>query len=290
MNYTLFTGVLLLAAILFTGIVTADELPGIPPLPAQYYGTAVIDGKPAPVGTIITARIGDETIGTITTTEPGAFGSEGTFGAKLLAAPASSDAEGKEVSFLLGSNVAAETVRFASGDAQKLSLTCGDSGSISVLKNTVEDTTWSAVTTAEVIYSIPPLYSGTITAPEIAHGGKTLLLMETVNASKRTVSGYTDVPVSVSADGTVTFTDDVSDAAEIIITFLGRKLGDVNGDNRVNSLDAAYIAQFAAKLRSLTPVQTFYADANDDSRVNSLDAAYVAQFAAKLRNADYKNP
>ena len=121
MNYKLLIGVLLLITVLFTGTAAADATE-IPPLPAQYYGTILIDGKPATVGTTITAQIGNETVGTITTTEPGVFGSSGTFGAKLLVAPASSDAEGKEVIFKTGKSLAQETINFSAGDARKISL------------------------------------------------------------------------------------------------------------------------------------------------------------------------
>jgi hypothetical protein len=57
------------------------------------------------------------------------------------------------------------------------------------------------------------------------------------------------------------------------------RVGDVNRDGDVNSIDAALILQFAAGLLpSLPPT----ADANIDGRVDSIDAALVLQFSAGL--------
>jgi len=55
--------------------------------------------------------------------------------------------------------------------------------------------------------------------------------------------------------------------------------GDVNGDGRVNSIDAALILQFTAGLVLSLPAS---ADANGDGRTNSIDAALVLQFGAGL--------
>ncbi len=54
--------------------------------------------------------------------------------------------------------------------------------------------------------------------------------------------------------------------------------GDVNGDATVNSLDAAWILQYDAKIRQ----EIENADTNGDGTVNSLDAALVLKYDAKL--------
>ena len=118
MRRTAFVGIILL--VLCTGAAVAAD---IPPLPAQYFGTVSVNGQPAQAGTTITAVIGSEVLGSLTITEAGKLGESGTFGAKLLAAPASSTAEGKSVSFLIGTSTAAEKVSFVSGDAREISLT-----------------------------------------------------------------------------------------------------------------------------------------------------------------------
>ncbi len=112
-------GCLILTLLVMGTVAAADE---VPPLPAQYYGTVTIDGTPAPAGTNITALIENELVGTIETTETGAFGGPGIFGAKLLASPAS-DVTGKNVTFRIGTDIAKETVVYVPGDVQVLALT-----------------------------------------------------------------------------------------------------------------------------------------------------------------------
>ena len=111
----------LILALLFIGTAAAAE--EIPPLPAQYYGTVTIDGSPAPAGIVIIAKIKDTTIGTLTLTEAGKLGSSGTFGEKLLAGPASQDAEGSTITFWIGDVAATETTTFKAGDATEITLT-----------------------------------------------------------------------------------------------------------------------------------------------------------------------
>ncbi len=116
----LLTGCLILTLFLIGTAAAADE---IPPLPAQYHGTVITDGTPAPAGTVIIAKIGDTTIGTLILTEPGKLGGPGTFTEKLLAAPASSDAEGKEITFWINNIRADETTIFKAGAAAEITLT-----------------------------------------------------------------------------------------------------------------------------------------------------------------------
>jgi len=60
-------------------------------------------------------------------------------------------------------------------------------------------------------------------------------------------------------------------------------LGDVNGDGKVNSIDALWVLQSAAKSRTLNETQQFAADVNKDGKVNSIDALWILQVAAKTR-------
>ncbi|MEF9974681.1 MAG: cohesin domain-containing protein [Clostridia bacterium] len=64
------------------------------------------------------------------------------------------------------------------------------------------------------------------------------------------------------------------------------KLGDVNGDNKVNGSDAVWIMQAAAQLRILTADQIMSADVDKSGKVNSSDAVWVMQVAAQLRRLD----
>jgi hypothetical protein len=55
----------------------------IPTLPHAFYGTLTITGSPAPVGTVVTAKVNDVQCGSITTTVAGQYGGSGAFDPKL---------------------------------------------------------------------------------------------------------------------------------------------------------------------------------------------------------------
>ncbi|MCH8741955.1 hypothetical protein IH779_03610 [Patescibacteria group bacterium] len=58
-----------------------------------------------------------------------------------------------------------------------------------------------------------------------------------------------------------------------------KKLGDVNCDGYINSIDAVLILQFKAHLIKSLPCQES-ADVNQDSKINTIDAALILQFKA----------
>jgi hypothetical protein len=55
----------------------------MPTLPHAFYGTLTITGSPAPVGTVVTAKVNDVECGSITTTVAGQYGGSGAFDDKL---------------------------------------------------------------------------------------------------------------------------------------------------------------------------------------------------------------
>ncbi len=58
------------------------------------------------------------------------------------------------------------------------------------------------------------------------------------------------------------------------------KVGDVNGDNTVDVLDAAMVQKYASGMTELTEDQLYSADVNDDNNVDVLDAADIQKYAA----------
>lgn len=58
--------------------------------------------------------------------------------------------------------------------------------------------------------------------------------------------------------------------------------GDINGDGRINSLDAAMILRYDSGLISFGLVQKLAADTNGDGKANSLDAARVLRYDAGI--------
>ena len=111
--------VFLLLACVCIGSAAAEE---IPPFPVQIWGTVTINGEPAPVGGIITAKIGDKVLQSFILSENGKMGEGGTFGDKFVLT-ASSDDVNEVITFWMGTTQAKETILFTPGDARELTLT-----------------------------------------------------------------------------------------------------------------------------------------------------------------------
>ena len=94
---------------------------GAPILPCAFYGNVTIDGKPAPVGTEITAKIDDRTCGNITVAEVGKYGGPGGFDPKLVVVGSAAD-ENKIISFYVDGDKAEETALWTSGGVNRLDL------------------------------------------------------------------------------------------------------------------------------------------------------------------------
>ena len=92
----------------------------IPTLPAEFSGTATIDGSPAPAGTVITARIGDRDCGSLTLAVAGAFGGEGLYDERLVVKGEETDA-GETITFLVD-GAAAGTAVYTPGTSSSLDL------------------------------------------------------------------------------------------------------------------------------------------------------------------------
>lgn len=74
--------------------------------------------------------------------------------------------------------------------------------------------------------------------------------------------------------------DSLGKGIEAISGIAGIK-GDVNGDGKVNTLDAVKILQYVAKKIVLTSKQSLVADVNGDGKINTLDAVKILQYVAK---------
>ena len=94
---------------------------GVPLLPEAYYGTATINGIPAPTGTEIIAMIAGIEKGRFTTTTVGIYGGSGTFDPKLIVAGDESDV-GKSITFWLDGTPAYRTNTYNCGTSTNLCL------------------------------------------------------------------------------------------------------------------------------------------------------------------------
>ncbi len=122
--------------------------------------------------------------------------------------------------------------------------------------------------------------SHTISVWAVDDAGETSSV-ETVNFTLAHVWGMPEVTSAPTATqpGTVLFTCIQCGATKTEYIYIG----DSNGDGILNSLDAALILKYDAKLiTDLTPLQLMLCDANGDGIVNSLDAAQILKYDAKL--------
>lgn len=60
-------------------------------------------------------------------------------------------------------------------------------------------------------------------------------------------------------------------------------LGDVDGNNKVNAVDARYVLQKASGARELSDSELNIGDVNRDGKVNAVDARWILQFASGAR-------
>ena len=111
-----------LACMLFLGLAGSALAQEEPALPAAYYGTVYLNGSPAPVGTIIVAKIAGQILGRIAVQEPGKYGGAGALEPKLVVQGASTD-EGKLVVFEVGGVQATQAVSYKPGDVRQVDLT-----------------------------------------------------------------------------------------------------------------------------------------------------------------------
>lgn len=59
--------------------------------------------------------------------------------------------------------------------------------------------------------------------------------------------------------------------------------GDVNGDGKINAVDARWVLQASSGARTLTAEQQACADVNGDGRINAVDARWILQAASGAR-------
>ena len=114
---------LIILVLLLSGIPAYADIPTIP---HAFYGTVTIDGSDAPVGTVVTAEVGEVQYGSITTTVAGQYGGSGAFDEKLLVS--GEIATGAEIKFKANGTEANETSTFTPGGVTELNLTAMPDG------------------------------------------------------------------------------------------------------------------------------------------------------------------
>jgi hypothetical protein len=105
--------------------------------------------------------------------------------------------------------------------------------------------------------------------------GATVTLSGAATGSGTTAADGTIVfMISPTRNGTITATATL--AGNTATTTLTTK-GDVNGDGKVDIVDALFIAQYTVGSRTLSPNTLVFADVNGDGKVDIVDALFIAQ-------------
>jgi len=119
---------IILAVVLCAVPALADTPAKLPTIPHAFYGTVTIGGSDAPVGTVVTAKVGGVQCGSITTTVAGQYGGSGAFDEKLTV---TGDIEtGATISFFVNGVDTTQTYAFSPGGVTELNLTVEPSDDI----------------------------------------------------------------------------------------------------------------------------------------------------------------
>ena len=97
-----------------------------PVLPCEFYGPLYIHGEPAPVATVVEAKIGGAVYGRIVTTEQGAYGGPGTFDQRLKVVVDNSVlTQNSLIEFWIDGQKAEQSVSYGAGSSTQMILSVG---------------------------------------------------------------------------------------------------------------------------------------------------------------------
>lgn len=115
-----------LATILLFSLITIAYA-GAPALPCEFYGKVTIDGVPAPIGTMIVAKLGDQERGQFVLEQEGVYGGAGTFDKRLKVVAEDSDLSSgtPTITFYIDGQKAWQESSFQPGVSLSLDLSVG---------------------------------------------------------------------------------------------------------------------------------------------------------------------
>jgi len=183
----------------------------------------------------------------------------------------------------------------------------GTAGEIRLMPPEIEDTTddaspnhWNAATPAMKIFNASISGNGgraaiAVEIPTVTRNIGTVELNETVVVLVHNASGWFEFPSSgYSLEGGVLtlFNIDTAEIDEVSLKFEGRKLGDANGDNEIDTRDARDAAWYFSDPAGnpLTYNQQFYSDVTNDGVIDTRDARDMAWKFVGDRDDNYQAP
>jgi hypothetical protein len=114
----------MLCILVITAIVLVGTVAASPPIPEIFYGSVFLNGNPAPVGTVILAKINGETRGEFATTVEGVYSGSGNFDPKLSvnATEEEINAGNATVTFFVSGVQAFQIIPFKNGGLEKVDI------------------------------------------------------------------------------------------------------------------------------------------------------------------------
>jgi PKD repeat protein len=194
---------------------------GAPALPCEFYGTVTIDGSPAPVGTILSAKINDAERGQYVLEEAGKYGGPGTFDQRLKVVAEENDlgTGSAQITFWINGQKAWQETAFQPGVSMNLDLSIGgdapavtnvpvDTPVIIAETKTGEESVETAILEPEV--EVPKEEQLISDKPIVSDMPPQLPEMENplpISSGEAMVADFIGDPVSGTVPLTVTFTD-----------------------------------------------------------------------------------
>jgi len=279
---------LIVVALLLCAIPAYADMPA---LPHAFYGTLTITGSPAPVGTVVTAKVNEVECGSITTTVAGQYGGSGAFDEKLTV---TGEIEtGATIKFYVGVAYTGEAYNYAfspgavtehnlvvsvDDDPPEVDLTPLSPDPTNDNTPTFTGTAVDALSNiASVEYRVD---SGSWVAATASDGAFDSLsegytfTTSTLSAGEHTV--YVRATDAASPPNTTLAADYATDTFTVEPS--GVIPGDANGDGVVDILDVTKTERIIAMLDAETPG----ADANEDGVVDILDVTKIERIIALL--------
>ena len=119
-------------------------------------------------------------------------------------------------------------------------------------------------------------------AGDVAHTLETVLEdVESVTVLDKDGTEITDLETLCTAD--MQFAVTFANGKTAIYVFASQTSGDLNGDDKINAVDARWVLQAASGARELTDAQKAAADLNGDGKINAVDARWILQVASGAR-------
>ena len=119
-------------------------------------------------------------------------------------------------------------------------------------------------------------------AGDVAHTLETVLEdVESITVLDKNGTEITDLETLCTAD--MQFAVTFANGKTAIYVFASQTSGDLNGDDKINAVDARWVLQAASGVRELTDAQKAAADLNGDGKINAVDARWILQVASGAR-------